>query len=79
VPIGPRVRRILQENVRIRFLAYIPVGGSSPWSFSNQGGAPRLDSPIATNLGAFIVEATNQSVWHLTSQGWQSLGGYIDR
>jgi hypothetical protein len=49
------------------------------WSFSNQGGAPRLGSPIATNLGAFIVDATNQSVWHLTSQGWQSLGGYIDR
>jgi hypothetical protein len=53
---------------------------SSPnWTFSNQGGSPPLGSPIATSLGAFIVGATNQSVWQLTSQGWQSLGGAIDR
>jgi hypothetical protein len=55
------------------------VFSGSNWSFSNQGGAPKLGSPIATNLGAFIVDATNQSAWHLTSQGWQSLGGYVDR
>jgi hypothetical protein len=55
------------------------VFSNSNWSFSNQGGAPRLGSPIATNLGAFIVDGTNQSVWYLSSQDWQSLGGYIDR
>jgi hypothetical protein len=52
---------------------------NSNWSFSTQGIDPLLGSPAVTNLGAFIVDVTNQSVWRLSSQGLQNLGGYIDR
>jgi hypothetical protein len=51
----------------------------STWSFSNRGGAPRLGSPVANGLGAFIVDPTNQSVWQLDAAGWQALGGWVDR
>jgi hypothetical protein len=49
------------------------------WDFSNQEGATPLGSPVATDLGVFIVDANDQSVWLLTSHGWRSLGGSIDR
>jgi len=51
---------------------------TAPWVFSNQGQSPLLGSPTATNLGAFIVNASQSSLL-LDGSGWHSLPGYSER
>jgi hypothetical protein len=51
---------------------------STSWVFANQGQSPLLGSPTATNLGAFILNASPADLL-LDGAGWHGLGGYIDR
>jgi hypothetical protein len=57
---------------------YALVPPSTTWTFVNQGAGPFLGSPVATDLGAFVLDA-GHAAWLLDGAGWHPLGGYIER
>ncbi len=55
---------------------------STTWTFTNRGGPGvwLIGSPVANNLGAFLVGNTQSGWrWAATKQPWAPLGGYVDR
>jgi hypothetical protein len=51
---------------------------SSTWTFANKGGGPFLSSPVATDLGAYVLD-TNHQPWQFDGTTWHALGGYFER
>ncbi len=67
----------IQDGTSSQIAEFVLVNGA--WTLEDEAGSAMEGSPAANGTGVFSVDAASQAGWELGTQGWQGLGGDLNR